>query len=180
MAKFSITTKTGDEGMTRLYSGEKVFKDSERPTVYGAIDELEAILGVCRVLAQKPDTKEALLYIQRQLFRINGELATTAKKLDKVPRVDQAMLDEMDRRRDALEETVELPNGFIVSGESLSSGFIDIAKTVARRCERMIVTIHRDGVIDNALILVWFNRLSDYLYLLGRHEGGEQILVKEE
>ncbi|MCZ7584004.1 MAG: cob(I)yrinic acid a,c-diamide adenosyltransferase [Deltaproteobacteria bacterium] len=179
MAKFSVTTKTGDEGLTSLFSGERVPKDHPRPMAYGEVDMLENMLGLARLHCEKEENKEALLYLQRALFRIGSELATTPVKLRKLKnRVDEEFLAELDRRRDALEETITLPNGFVVTGGSLASAHLDLARTQARRCERLVTGLVRSGEVENKIVLVWLNRLSDYLYLLARNEGGEPTLVK--
>ena len=76
----SITTKTGDEGMTSLYSGERVFKNDPRPDAYGTVDELETLLGIARLLCHKEENKENILFLQRSLFAVNSEIATTPEK----------------------------------------------------------------------------------------------------
>ncbi|MBZ0274019.1 cob(I)yrinic acid a,c-diamide adenosyltransferase [bacterium] len=180
MAKFSITTKRGDEGLTSLYSGERVPKDDPRPDTYGDVDELESVLGIARLHARMDSTRETLLWLQRSMFPISSEIATTAKKLDKLPvRVDEAFVAEMDARRDALEERIEMPKGFVVTGGTLCSAHLDHARTVARRCERKITRLVRDGLLENRHVLVWFNRLSDFLWLLAREEGGDPTMAKE-
>lgn len=166
--------------MTRLYSGERVSKDSERPATYGEVDTLEAMLGLARTYAKKDETRRALAYLQKTLFTVNAELATTPEKLGKLKaRIDKAAVDRIDAMRETLEDRVPQPTDFIISGGDPASAHIDLAKTQARRCERMIVTLSRTGVIDNPHLLVWMNRLSDYLYLLGRFEGETPTLVKD-
>lgn len=177
--KFSITTKTGDEGLTSLYSGERVYKNSERPTVYGEVDMLEAMLGLARAHAQNEDTRRTLAILQKTLFTINAELATSKEKLGRLKaRIDEAAVARIDAMREELEDRVAQPTDFIISGDCVASAHIDLAKTQARRCERLIVGLFRDGVIDNRFIIVWMNRLSDFLYLLARSEGPNPTLVK--
>ncbi len=167
----SITTKVGDQGTTRLFSGEEVLKNSPRLEAYGDMDELVAVLGVARFHAQKKEVKDALLDIQRALFVVASELATTPKKLEKLPhRVDEAMLNQLDEKRSALEARTDIPGGFVIPGSSLATSHVEHARTIARRCERKVVTLLEKNIIENKVLLVWFNRLSDYLYLLARHE----------
>lgn len=180
MPSFSITTRTGDSGTTRLYSGETVSKASARPDAYGAIDELVSQLGVARCYVRLDATRDAVLYVQRTLFRVASELATTAPHLDRLKqRVDAACLAELDARRDALEATITLPNGFIVPGGEPSPAHLDLARAMSRRCERLAVALFESGEITNSVLLVWLNRLSDYLYLLARSEETAPMLVKE-
>lgn len=178
--KFSITTKRGDKGKTRLFSGEEVSKYSPRLEAYGDLDELVSMLGVARLHVRKEEIKDAILFVQRSLFVAGSELATTKEKLQKLTkRVDGEMLKLLDAKRDALEEVTPIPRGFVVPGGSLASAHLDHARTVARRCERKIVKLFEDKQIENEMLIVWFNRLSDYLYLMARFEEGKPILVKE-
>ena len=170
----SITTGAGDAGKTKLFSGEEVSKNSLRTDAYGTIDELGSILGVARAHAGRKDVQEALLYVQRSLFVVATELATTNKALKQLRRlVDKRMVREMEGRRLVLEQKVELPDGFIIPGAALSATHIDYARAVARRCERKVVGLYEQGHLSNALLLVWMNRLSDYLWLLARIEEQE-------
>ena len=113
----SITTKVGDRGKTRLFSGEEVYKNSSRPSAYGDLDELVSVLGVARCSARRKDVRGALLELQRELFVVASELATTARHraaLEK--RVDAAMLAKMEQRRSTLERRIRMPAGFIIPG----------------------------------------------------------------
>ncbi len=177
--KASITTKTGDRGQASIFSGERVSKNSDRLEAVGTVDELVSILGIARCHCRDPLTEEAVLYLQRALFTFASELATSAEKLETLPkRIDQAAMGDLDRRRDELEEKTELPKGFIVPGGSLGSAHMDHARTVARRIERRVVAMNEEGVLANPIVLSWINRLSDYLYLLARTEEDEPLLVK--
>ena len=179
--RISITTKTGDKGYSRLFSGEKVLKNSPRLGAYGDIDELVSILSIARHHAKRNDSKDTILEIQRALFVVASELATTPDKLKRLPqRIDSARLEDLDRKREALERKVDIPRGFVIPGNTLASAYIDHARTVARRCERRAVGLFNAGEITNDVLIVWLNRLSDFLYLLARYEEGKPLLVKEE
>lgn len=179
--KFSITTKTGDQGFSRLFSGEKVLKNSPRLEAYGDLDELVSLLSVARHHVQNKIFKDDILFLQRNLFTIASELATTAEKLARLKtRVDDRMLQTLENKRIALEEQVEIPEGFVIPGaNSLSAAYLDLARCVARRCERKIVGLLKTKDITNEIVLVWFNRLSDYLYLMARFEEKVPLLVRE-
>lgn len=181
MKKFSITTKTGDQGFSRLFSGEKVLKNSPRLDAYGDLDELVSLLSVARHHVQNEILKEDILFLQRDLFKIASELATTAEKLTRLKtRVDHQMLQTLEDKRMVLEEQVEIPKGFVIpGGNSLSASYLDLARCIARRCERKIVGLLEEKEISNTIVLVWFNRLSDYLYLLARFEEKIPLLVKK-
>ena len=181
MKKFSITTKTGDQGFSRLFSGEKVLKNSPRLEAYGDLDELVSLLSVARHHVQNENLKDDILFLQRNLFNVASELATTNEKLVRLKiRVDDQMLQALETRRIALEDQVEIPRDFVIPGaNSLSAAYLDLARCVARRCERKIVGLLEQKEITNETVLVWFNRLSDYLYLMARFEEKIPLLVKE-
>src|SRR3989338_7356999 len=85
MAKIrSITTKKGDKGKTRLFSGEEVSKNSPRVRMCGDIDELVAVLGLARYHAEKAEIKESILFIQRSLFTVASEVATSEEKISRL------------------------------------------------------------------------------------------------
>ncbi len=182
MKKFSITTKTGDQGLTRLFSGEKVLKNSSRLEAYGDLDELVSLLSVARQHVQNENLKNDILFLQRSLFALASELATTNEKLSRLKRrVDDEMLQTLEDKRVALEDKIEIPKGFVIpGGNSLSASYLDLARSVARRCERKIIGLLEQKEITNETVLVWFNRLSDYLYLMARFEEKIPLLVKED
>lgn len=176
----SITTRNGDDGTTRLFSGEIVSKDSPRTDAYGDVDELGSILGVARAHTTRPDCAAHILAVQRDLFVVCAELATTPEMISMLSdRVDEARLAALDVRREAIEAAVTMPKGFVVPGESVVAAHLDHARTVARRCERKAVRLTRDGLIDNPTLVVWLNRLSDFLWLLARLEEGEAVRLKD-
>ena len=182
MKKFSITTKTGDKGYTHLFSGEQVLKNSPRLAAYGDLDELVSLLSVARCQTQNKTLKEDILFLQRSLFTIGSELATTPTKISRLKkRIDDQMLKTLEDKRIALESVVEIPRGFVIpGGNSLAAAYLDLARAMARRCERRIVELSEKKEISNETLLIWFNRLSDYLYLMARFEEKKPVLVKEE
>ena len=182
VSKPSITTRVGDKGTTFLFSGEEVFKDSPRTDTYGDVDELVSVLGVARCHAAHPDVQVALLDVQRELFTVGAELATAIDHLEGLKqRIDEKALHAFEQRRIALESRIAMPDGFVIPGGSGSAGsaHIDHARTIARRLERKSVTLSRSGLITNHSLLIWLNRLSDYLWLLARLEEGESLSLKE-
>lgn len=179
-SKLSITTRTGDQGTTHLFSGETVSKNSLRTEAYGDLDELVSILGVARSLSTDSDLQATLIRWQRRLFVVGTELATSPDHLDKVPqRVDDGMLQELERERDELEEALPPIKGFILPGGTPVAAQLDLARAVSRRCERKVVGLFEAGLIDNTILLIWLNRLSDYLWLLARHAEGHATLMKD-
>jgi cob(I)alamin adenosyltransferase len=162
----SIVTKTGDDGLTGLWSGERVRKDDMRVEAYGTIDELDSILGEAKHYLKRPDCSAIVEAIQRDLYRIAGELATRTG-------VFSSPVKDEDEQRikahiDRLEEEVPL-HGFVVPGATVQSAKLDVARTVCRRAERRIITLAREAEVSGPLRR-YINRLSDLLFMLARAE----------
>ena len=182
MSKPSITTKVGDRGTTFLFSGEEVFKDSPRTETYGDLDELVSVLGVARCQSVQTEVRDTLLEIQRDLFLAGAELATAIDHVGMLKaRIDETALQVFEQRRDALEARITMPDGFIIPGGSgsLGAAHIDHARTIARRLERKTVSLSRSGLVANPHLLVWMNRLSDFLWLLARVEERQSLSLKD-
>ena len=169
-----ISTKTGDGGLTDLWSGERVRKDDDRVEAYGTVDELSSFLGEAKHWAKRPETLEILEEIQRDLFRVGGELASRG-----TPFSDPLRLEDEERlftRVERFERELGL-KGFVVPGSTVQSAKLDIARTVARRAERRIVTLAGESEVSPAL-RKYVNRLSDLLFILARwEEDGEGKIV---
>jgi cob(I)alamin adenosyltransferase len=169
----------GDGGMTKLFSGEQVPKNSARTDAFGDLDELVSILGVARASSRRKEVREAVLEIQRNLFVIGSELATSADKVQRLlVRVDAEMVRELNRKYGKLQARMKPLNGFIIPGGNSSAAHIDLARAIARRCERKVAGLVLSRAIRNQLLLVWMNRLSNYLWLLARQEEGKSTMVK--
>ena len=173
-----IYTRRGDDGSTGLFHGGRVAKDEIGPEAYGTVDEAVSVLGVARASADAP-VAEQLLAVQRQLFVVAAELATNPanrnKLEDKVSRVDQSMVDGLETKIDAIVDERGMPTEFIVPGGDPVAAWIDVARSVVRRAERRAVTWAHDGEVENSLVVVYLNRLADYLYMLARSAEGEWL-----
>jgi len=180
----SITTKTGDNGSTRLSSGETVSKRSKRIAACGDIDELVSMLGVTsanlKLVSNDQYVYDEIIHMQRRLFDVASEIATLEPKLNNLPnRITVDVIKEIDEKRIKLESSIELPQGFVLPGVNILSANLDMCRAISRRCERSIVEIYNEGFINNQNMLVWMNRLSDFLYLLARYsERNSYRLVK--
>jgi cob(I)alamin adenosyltransferase len=172
-----IYTKTGDTGQTSLLTGGRVSKDSIRVTAYGDTDELNAVLGV--VLATSPhDLERPLLEaVQRDLFAIGARLASPVTP-DGAPSDRTAMpadrIGEFERVIDRCDSELPPLKSFIVPGGTPKAAALHHARTVCRRAERSVVTLHATAEVL-AEILIYLNRLSDLLFVLARlanHRAG--------
>jgi cob(I)alamin adenosyltransferase len=167
----TIYTKTGDSGETSLFGGGRVSKDAIRVAAYGDVDELNAAIGTILAVDPLNFERELLQSIQRDLFAIGGRLATpnpdrVAVSLEKavLPETRIAELEAVIDRCD--NEMPELTH-FVLPGGSAKAAHLHQARTVARRAERSVVTLHRTAEVPPE-ILVYLNRLSDLLFVLAR------------
>jgi len=164
--RMGIITRTGDDGDTGLWSGERIGKDDLRVEAYGTIDELSSALGVARHLCFQDEVLYAIEDIQRLLFRVGGELASVGIPFDRpILESDEA---NIAGKTASLEERIPL-RGFVIPGMTAGSAALDVARTVARRAERRVVELSRREEISMNL-RKFLNRLSDYLFMLARAE----------
>jgi cob(I)alamin adenosyltransferase len=169
----SIVTKTGDQGTTGLMYNRRVSKSHPRLQACGAVDELNAALGLARAAAQHELVRQHLLPIQKDLIMLMGELATAVEDLpryvkDGYPRLTADMVTRLDELTHETESATAGFTGWATPGASLPSAALDVARTVCRRAERHVCALHEAGQLQNAEIIVYLNRLSDLLWLLAR------------
>lgn len=173
-----IYTRAGDEGTTRLSTGEPVDKWHPRVTAYGTVDETNAALGVAALHATD-DMLAALRRIQNDLFDLGADLATPdrGKKLEWEPlRIVKAQVDRLESEIDVMNANIAPLDSFILPGGSPLAAQLHVARTLCRRAERQIAELAgMDGEIVSAEALAYANRLSDWLYVAGRvaNENGE-------
>lgn len=162
-----IYTRKGDLGQTRLFSGEKVAKDDLRLQAYGALDELQAQLGMARALTKNEELGPMLMEIQRDISAACAELASNSTARARLPRhIEASDIERLEGYIDSFTNRYPLPTRFIIPGRTPDSAALHVARTVCRRAERHIVVVNREiGGYDE--VLVYFNRLSDLLFVLG-------------
>ncbi len=168
MAK--ITTGTGDAGYTGLLGSERVAKYDPRPDTFGTVDEATSALGLARATTQDPKVKEIIYRIQNELYLLMGELATTPENYEKMGlRMTADHVQWLEQVEESLKQEVEIPNKFIIPGDTLDGAALDLARTIIRRAERMAVKLLHDGVIQNGEVIRYLNRLSDLVFILARY-----------
>jgi cob(I)alamin adenosyltransferase len=169
-----IYTRTGDGGSTGLSTGERVEKDSLRIEAIGTVDELNSFLGAVLAQTVPAPIRKCLNHIQHELFDLGGELSMPGNNLLKMAQIQQLeqWLDEFNAELPSLKE-------FILPGGSAAAADCHIARTVCRRAERRVVTLHRQTPV-NEVAIAYLNRLSDLLFViarqLARQNGGEEVL----
>ena len=168
MAK--VTTGTGDAGYTGLLGSERVAKYDPRPDTFGTVDEATSALGLARATTQDPKVKEIIYRVQNELYLLMGELATTPENYEKMGlRMTADHVQWLEQVEESLKQEVEIPNKFIIPGDSLDGAALDLARTIIRRAERMAVKLLHDGVIQNGEVIRYLNRLSDLIFILARY-----------
>lgn len=175
-----IYTKTGDTGQSSLVSGHRVMKDAQRLQAYGAVDELNSCLGVLRaqlnaINFSDPGVDPFLEKIQNQLFNLGSQLACDDLQMAaKLPQISAALSQELEFEIDRMELQLTPLKNFILPGGTLAAAQAHVARTIARRSEREIVSLHATETVQFE-ILQYVNRLSDYLFVLARflnHRSG--------
>jgi cob(I)alamin adenosyltransferase len=179
-----VYTKQGDRGQTALVGGKMVPKDSPRIEAYGAVDELNACLGLVRRANAEENGPEAararidalLTRAQNELFNLGSLLATLPEDLAATqPRIEARHVEALERDIDALNEGLPALRSFTLPGGGWVSSYLHLARTVCRRAERRVVALAAVESVDPEVVR-YLNRLSDALYVLGRwnvRERGE-------
>ena len=179
-----VSTGRGDDGTTGLlYGGPRIRKDDARTETYGTVDEAVAALGLARAeLGLKSQygtlnpglasVAELILRIQRELFVVGAELATTPDAVDRLEdgrtRVSAAMVDALTALVIELEHRIEMPREFVIPGETRTSAALELARTIIRRAERRAVSLQAEGLLRSDHLLPYLNRLADLTWVLAR------------
>lgn len=167
-----LYTRTGDDGMTGLFGGQRVSKDDLRIEACGAVDELNATLGLALVVCRDEHLANILQAIQCRLFEIGADLSTPRSSADveDMPgalRVEDLHVEELERWIDEVCALLPEMKSFILPGGSELAARLHLARTTCRRAERRCVALNRHGPITPA-VMVYLNRLSDLLFALAR------------
>lgn len=167
-----IYTKTGDDGHTGLFGGERVQKDDDRVEAYGSVDETNACLGVARATGLSPDVDAALERIQAQLFVLGAELATPADHRSRLrlPLLDSADVAALEQHIDRLEAELPALTSFVLPAGTPAASALHLARTVCRRAERRAVAVQGSAEL-RAEIVIYLNRLSDLLFVMARYQN---------
>lgn len=163
-----IYTRTGDKGQTGIIGG-RVDKDDIRVEAYGTVDELNGFVGQAITELDSElfsDALEDLEKIQHELFDCGGDLASVSKK--RSLKLQEEMVDYLEERIDVMVEETPKIERFILPGGTKPAATIHIARTIARRAERLVVSLLKQDDTVPAVTLQYLNRLSDYFFALAR------------
>ena len=165
-----IYTKKGDSGSTQLLGGTIVKKNHIRLECYGTIDELSSWIGLIRDQDISENIKEALFEIQDRLFTIESLLASDSQNESNLPGLDEKDVKFLEKQIDHMNENLPELSSFLIPGGDTIVSYCHIGRTVCRRAERLVLRLSEEYDINN-LVLVYLNRLSDYLFILSRRIG---------
>jgi cob(I)alamin adenosyltransferase len=181
--QMKIYTKTGDEGQTGLLGGDRVPKDSQRIHAIGEIDELNAYAGICCTFIEAEVLKSRLIRVQNHLFDIGSELACPPGGKFDLTSVSTSDIEQLERELDEMEAELPPLKQFILPGGTGASAHLHFLRTICRRAERVLLTLHTANPVRSELI-IYVNRLSDWIFCFSRllnHRSGveEQKWSKE-
>ncbi len=171
-----IYTKTGDQGLTSLIGGTRVPKSSLRIDCYGTVDELNSYIGLLRDQDVNAARRDLLKEIQDRLFTIGSHLATDPAKdpRQRLPDLHAADVALLETEMDRLDQELEPLREFVLPGGHPAVSFAHVARCVCRRAERLVIHLREESPVED-LVVMYLNRLSDYLFVLSRamaHELG--------
>ncbi|HRK08134.1 MAG TPA: cob(I)yrinic acid a,c-diamide adenosyltransferase [Pseudobdellovibrionaceae bacterium] len=182
-----IYTRTGDQGSTSLFGGQRVSKADLRLEAYGTLDELNCFVGWLVALLPSSTTKESwdteraeLADVQDQLFRIGSHLAMATDQEDpqaanwraKLPALDQQFVARLEKSMDRMDADLKPLKNFVLPGGSTLASATHVCRAVARRAERNVVRLFEEADLDSHShreIARQLNRLNDYFFVLARH-----------
>jgi cob(I)alamin adenosyltransferase len=176
-----IYTKSGDKGDTSLGEGTRVAKNHPRVAAYGSVDELNATLGILLLQLAGGSHDNLIREIQNDLFDVGADLCRPVSPDEKAGgalriRAEQAR--RLETAIDHLNESLQPLESFVLPGGTPAAAWCHLARTVCRRAERDVVTLMQTETI-NAQVLIYLNRLSDLLFVLGRacNDGGKSDVL---
>tara|TARA_X000000368_G_C22985118_1_gene691776 strand:- start:228 stop:797 length:570 start_codon:yes stop_codon:yes gene_type:complete len=163
-----IYTRGGDKGETSLGNGKRVYKNSIRIDAFGTVDETNSTLGIAIINLRSP-LKEMIFRIQNDLFDLGADLCVPEDdSLNYEPlRISQSQVDRLEREIDEMNSNLEPLQSFILPGGSIESAYFHLARTNARKAERLIISLSQKEKI-NPICIKYINRLSDHLFVIAR------------
>jgi cob(I)alamin adenosyltransferase len=167
-----LYTRTGDDGHTGLFGGQRVEKDALRVEAYGTVDELNATLGLALAAAPHPELGDLLTRLQSRLFDLGSDLACPrpaqeAGDILEGKRINDNDITGLERDIDAVSEALPPMRHFILPGGTELSARLHHARTVCRRAERLCFRLSRNEYVGDH-VTVFLNRLSDLLFAMAR------------
>ncbi|MBI2572701.1 cob(I)yrinic acid a,c-diamide adenosyltransferase [Candidatus Woesearchaeota archaeon] len=173
-----IYTKIGDQGKTTFFGCGLISKSDPRIETFGALDELNSVIGVTLCFVEDEGIKSCLMRIQNDLFQLGADLGGSKLAKDSMPRIRDEHVKELEEAIDALDEKLGAQQSFILPGGTKESAFLHLARVITRRAERCLVQA-QEVIEINPETLRYVNRLSDYFFMLAR-SANKEVNVKEQ
>jgi cob(I)alamin adenosyltransferase len=173
-----LYTGTGDDGYTRRLGEGRVPKNHPVTEAVGSIDEASAALGLARAASQSSETGMLLLEIQRDLYNLMAEVSATAKTAAQFRVINEDRVLWLEEQTDRIAEKIQLPDEFIIPGDTYAGASLSLARTIVRRAERRVAQLLIEEEIENQYLLRYLNRLSSLCFALELLEN--QVAGKSE
>jgi cob(I)alamin adenosyltransferase len=170
----SIATTRGDAGQTGLSGGLRVSKSSPRVEAFGTLDELISSMGFARAICANEEIAAATKHIQKELFKVASAISTPPESPKGIPEIGDDMVEALTAHVHAIEAIPGIMNDWTLPGEDPVSAAFDVARTICRRSERLVVGLGENGLPIQPNVLRYLNRLSDLLWLFGRQIEKEE------
>lgn len=164
-------TQNGDDGFTNLIGEGRVEKYHGRIEAVGVIDEASAAIGLARRLSKDKNTDEIFLSVQRDLYQVMSEIASTSENAERFRKITSKQVRWLEVKTDQISNLIENPNEFIIPGDTLAGAAISLARTVVRRAERRVSQLFLANELENPELLRYLNRLSSLCFVLELHEN---------
>jgi cob(I)alamin adenosyltransferase len=161
-----LYTGTGDDGFTRRLGEGRLPKNHPVTEAVGSIDEASAALGLARAASQALETGMLLLEVQRDLYNLMAEVAATHKTAAQFRVIDETRVLWLEEQTDLIGDKINLPNEFIIPGDTFAGASMSLARTVVRRAERRVAQLLIEEEIENHHLLRYLNRLSSLCFAL--------------
>ena len=175
-----IYTGGGDRGETSLGDGSRVAKYDLRVAAYGTVDEANAVIGIVRVYLDDPAVDAMLARIQNDMFDLGADLCTPEgnERKSGALRILETQWRRLEMEIDEVNEALGPLTSFVLPGGSKAASYLHLARTVVRRAERLVTQLQEMEPVGEA-VLVYLNRLSDYLFVLARccNESGKSDVL---
>ncbi|MES2616557.1 MAG: cob(I)yrinic acid a,c-diamide adenosyltransferase [Bacteroidota bacterium] len=172
-----IYTKKGDKGQTSLIGGDRVAKHHIRIESYGTVDELNSYIGLLRSFVKDTMNPQVLSEIQDRLFTVGSLLASAPGSKMIVPDLHEADIELLEQKMDAMNAELPELKSFVLPAGSAEVAHCHVARCICRRAERLTVQLSEDDNVEPQ-VLKYLNRLSDYLFVLGRYTAFQQKIAE--
>jgi cob(I)alamin adenosyltransferase len=159
-------TKKGDDGYTSLLGKGRVPKNDSRIETVGTIDEANAAIALARTLSLSLQTSSLLMNVQKDLYHLMSEIAATPENVLPFQKITAERVRWLEDQIDDISLQIQIPDEFIVPGDSKAGAAIDLARTIVRRAERNIAFLLHSERLENPQVLHYMNRLSSLCFVL--------------